>query len=311
MIDRIPRISGRRPIEVLLAFASPTSSRSSCSKPFRMVPLYSRYTQLRSYADSPFTPPTTPISATTSSHSDLRSQFSDAPPTPAPKVRRSLRPYIYATVFLLLGMTAGQYVTYVLAPPALPLPGTKEDEALVGYIHSLANKLPLVESLSTDPNWRSWDAYSAFTAEERPHRITTGPLGGSRGLGGYQRVFYNEETGQFVSVVWIGGGVAGWPGVTHGGLIATLLDESLGRCAIARFPSKTGVTANLELNYRAPTVTNSFYVVRAVPVLEGATERKMWVSGRLETIDGRVCVESKGLFVVPKQLKTRVLEEGF
>jgi acyl-coenzyme A thioesterase PaaI-like protein len=160
-----------------------------------------------------------------------------------------------------------------------------------------------VQSLSSDPAWLSWDAYSIFTPEEKEHRLTTGALGGARGIGGYQRIFYNPETGEFVSVVWIGGSMAGWPGVAHGGLIATLLDECLARCAVARFPAKTGVTANLELKYLAPTVTNGFVVIRATPVLEGSTDRKGLVAGRLETLEGKVCVEAKGLFVVPKRLK--------
>jgi len=111
-----------------------------------------------------------------------------------------------------------------------------------------------------------------------------------------------------VTVVWFGGAIAGWPGVTHGGVIATVMDESLGRCAIRQFPGRSGVTANLELNYLKPVVTNSFYVIRAVPE-QGVTERKCWVQGRLETLEGRVCVESRALFVVPKKYKTRALKE--
>jgi acyl-coenzyme A thioesterase PaaI-like protein len=230
---------------------------------------------------------------------DLRSQLSQqtTPPSPRPRKRR-VRLFFYATIFLMLGLTSGQYVRWVIMPPPHPEPGTKEDAALTAYIHSRAAKLPIVQSLSTDPAWHSWDAYSLFSPEERAHRITTGPLGGSRGIGGYQRIFQNVDSGEFVSVVWIGGSLAGWPGVTHGGLIATILDESLGRCAISTFPEKTGVTANLELNYRAPTVTNDFYVIRAMPVASGSTDRKRWVSGRLETVNGRVCVDAKGLFVV-------------
>jgi acyl-coenzyme A thioesterase PaaI-like protein len=179
------------------------------------------------------------------------------------------------------------------------------------FLHDQASKIPLVQSLTSDPNWQSWDAYSVFTPDERPHRLTTGPLGGTRGLGGYQRIFHNASTGEFISVVYFGGALAGWPGVTHGGLIATILDESLGRCAIRQLGAGTGVTATLELKYLKPSVTNSFYVVRCMPVLEGASERKRWVEGRLETIDGRVCVEGRGLFVVPKGYKTREITGGF
>lgn len=253
-------------------------------------------------------PPTTPPP------SDLRSQFasSELPqqvlPSAQPTPKRSLRPYIYATIFLFLGLTAGQYTRLILAPPPLAPAGTKEDDRMVEYLTAQASKLPIVQSLSTDPAWTSHDAYTSLPVPERSARLTTGPLAGARALGGYQRIFQNAETGETVTVVWFGGAIAGWPGVTHGGVIATVMDESLGRCAIRQFPGKSGVTANLELNYLKPVVTNSFYVIRAVPE-QGVTERKCWVQGRLETLEGRVCVESRALFVVPKKYITRALKE--
>jgi acyl-coenzyme A thioesterase PaaI-like protein len=232
------------------------------------------------------------------------------PPTPAEpperafrKPKRSVRPYIFASFCFLIGITAGQYVKLIIAPPPLPAPGTPEDASLTAYIHKLASKLPIVRSLSSDPAWCSWDAYSTLSPEEKGQRITSGALAGSRGIGGYQRIFHNAETGDFVSVVWIGGATTSWPGVTHGGLIATLMDESLGRCAFSRFSAKTGVTANLEIDYLAPTVTNTFVVIRVAPVLEGSTNRKGFVAGRLETLEGKVCVKAKGLFIVPKKIR--------
>lgn len=207
-------------------------------------------------------------------------------------------------------MLAGQYVSLIVAPPALPPPGTKEDELMVKFLEEKAEKLPIVQSLSSDPNWTSHNAYTSLPEQERTHRLTTGPLGGARAIGGFQRIFINKETGETVSVIWFGGAIAGWPGVTHGGVTATILDETLGRCAVRQFTAQTGVTANLELDYLKPVVTNSFYVIRAIPQA-GHTDKKCWVSGRLETLDGRVCVEAKGLFVVPKGYKTRVIAGDF
>jgi len=181
---------------------------------------------------------------------------------------------------------------------------------MIAEIRKQAEKLPIVQSLSSDPNWVSYNAYSSLSDEERPHRLTTGPLGGARALGGFQRIFYNKESGETVSIVWFGGAIAGWPGVTHGGVTATIMDESLGRCAVKQFPAHTGVTANLELKYLKPLRTNSFYIVRASPEA-GYTERKGWATGRIESLDGVVCVEAKGLFVVPKQYKTRVIAGDF
>ncbi len=146
-------------------------------------------------------------------------------------------------------------------------------------------------------------------------------MSGSSGLA-FQRVFHNAGTGEVVTVVYFGGAVAGFPGVVHGGALATVLDESLGRCAIFRFPTRTGVTANLEMQYRAPTLTSNFYVIRAAPLAsrdddvvgpDGVrkADRKLWVRGTLETEAGKVAVEAKGLFVVPKTYKLQPLLDGF
>lgn len=189
---------------------------------------------------------------------------------------------------------------FIIAPPPLPLPGTHDDKVLVEVLTKRAEALPLVKSLSSDPKWKSSKTYSDLSPEEQPVTMTTGAMGGARGLGGFQHVFYNQESGECISVIWFGGALAGWPGVTHGGAIATVMDERLGLCAINLFPSlQNGVTANLQLDYLRPSVTNQFYVIRAIPQ-EGATEKKIWVTGRLETVDGRVCVEAKALYVVPK-----------
>ena len=203
---------------------------------------------------------------------------------------------------------AGQYIRLVIVPPPLPLPGSKDDTRMVEFIIKTAENLPIVKSLTEDPAWAHNEAYEGFSDEVKPHRLTTGPLGGARALGGFQRVFYNADTEECIIVVFIGGAVAGWPGVTHGGVIATIMDEALGRVAIRQLPEHTGVTANLELNYMKPIVTNSFYVIRSMPQKEGSTDRKQYVSGRLETLDGNVCVEAKGLFVVPKTFKTMTIE---
>ncbi|KAH7037528.1 HotDog domain-containing protein, partial [Microdochium trichocladiopsis] len=114
-------------------------------------------------------------------------------------------------------------------------------------------------------------------------------------------IFHNPATHELVSIVYLGASIAGWPGVVHGGAIATVLDETLGRCAVRMFPARTGVTANLEMDYKAPTRTEGFYVIRDKG--NGKGDRKRWVVGSLERMDGTVCVKAKALFVVPKGVK--------
>ncbi|KAG9244232.1 HotDog domain-containing protein [Calycina marina] len=293
---------------ILLRACQPTSQATRPSQCLRVPELALRYYSTSPIPPTPndhLPPPTKPI--------DLRSQFNSTPepanpyfiPISTPKQNRSLRPYIYAALFTILGLTVGQYMRLVVLPPPLPEPHTKEDILMTEWLSKQAERLPLVQSLDGDPKWEVWPGYHRLTDEERKHILTTGPMGGSRGLGGYRQTWQHNVTGECVSVIWVGGAVAGWPGVAHGGATASLMDETMGHCAIMKFPVRTGVTANLELSYLKPVVTNAFYVLRALPVMDGASERKMWVTGRLETLEGRACVEAKALFVVPKKLDTR------
>ncbi|KAI1881741.1 hypothetical protein JX265_000567 [Neoarthrinium moseri] len=231
------------------------------------------------------------------------------PPSKTPKRRR--RGVVAALVFLFVGTGIGSLFRLSVSPPPLPAPGTREDELLLPSIHDKAAKLPIVQLLSSDPSWESWSAYESRS--ERSPSITSGPMSGSRGLA-YQRIFYKQETGEMTSVIYFGGALSGFPGVVHGGALATVLDETLGRCAIVRFPARTGVTATLDLTYRKPTLTNAFYVIKTRPVVLEADEvvgndgtkksdRKLWVEGNIQTLDGKVCVEAKALFVVPKGVK--------
>lgn len=246
-----------------------------------------------------------------------------------------MRGFYYAALFLLIGTVTGTFARITIAPPPLPAPGSDKDVYLQAKIRERGAALPLVRQLSTDPSWTSWDAYAGIAATADADaatqpggissavrsRITSGPMAGSSGLA-FQRIFHNASTGEVVTVVYFGAALAGWPGVVHGGALATVLDESLGRCAILKFPSRTGVTANLELQYRAPTLTNAFYVIRSTPVVSGDDDvvgrdgvrkgdRKLWVRGTLETEKGRVAVEAKALFVVPKAYKLRPLVQDF
>lgn len=64
----------------------------------------------------------------------------------------------------------------------VPLPGTPQDEQYKKIQMFIYNRLSLVKRLQQDPEWREWEAYSNFSQEERRHRLTSGPLGGARGL---------------------------------------------------------------------------------------------------------------------------------
>lgn len=383
-----PRVSG--------ATARFTGSLSRPHQPRLILPQPSLQQQLsgRAFSTTPPPPATSagplPGSSSTTPGTDTDPTAPASVPHP-PKRRGGPRlSTVLVTVFSLgLGLYGGHQFTVFFVPPAPPPAGSAEDAALQASVRARAASLPLVRRLEADPAWTSWDAYSSLGPSDphRTHRLTTGPLGSASGVGAYQRVFARRDDapidaappdaaatallppgdrrhpptpGEMATVIYFGAATVGWPGVVHGGCVATVLDETLWRCAVRRLSGRAGVTASLRVTYKKPTWAEGFYVVRARPETEeetaeamradarweearkpggGAVEaattvgakavvvddkkkmgtkakengngRKIWIRGSLETLDGKVCVEARGLFVVPKGMKLSEVTEGF
>lgn len=92
----------------------------------------------------------------------------------------------------------------------------------------------------------------------------------------------------------------GAPGLAHGGVLATVMDELLGSCLwLLHLYS---VTAHLEVDYVRPVPVGTTLVLFAEGLkVEG---RKFYARGeaRLASIDGEVCVRAEGLFVKVREL---------
>ena len=113
-------------------------------------------------------------------------------------------------------------------------------------------------------------------------------MGGSRGLG-VHRVFWNTAERRAITVLFFGGALAGWPGVTHGGAIATVLQEGLELVG-------EGDAQMMQVRYLKPTLVRRWYVLRA-ELDEAVEERngvgKVAVKATLETAEeGTVCASA-------------------
>jgi acyl-coenzyme A thioesterase PaaI-like protein len=115
-------------------------------------------------------------------------------------------------------------------------------------------------------------------------------------MGWAPRLEWSVEPPGLVSVFEPSVGDAGRPGFVHGGLAATLLDETMAGLSWAT-DRVHSVTATLSLRYRLP-----------VPLGAGALRMEAWyddrrprrvrkVHGRLLLPDGTAAVEATGLFV--------------
>jgi acyl-coenzyme A thioesterase PaaI-like protein len=85
----------------------------------------------------------------------------------------------------------------------------------------------------------------------------------------------------------------GFPGVLHGGIIATLLDETLGRTGALR--RQWLITGKLDIRYRRPAP-----IVERLRVWgQIAQERRGAIDavGAVELADGTVVAEARGLFL--------------
>jgi 3'-phosphoadenosine 5'-phosphosulfate synthase len=170
---------------------------------------------------------------------------------------------------------------------------------------------PLAVSLRNDPSWRESRPSLKIPAAIRQHNLTSGTLAGP-GMIVVPPYYFNKKDGsEMVQIMYVGTDVSGHPGIVHGGFIATMLDEGLARCCFPAMQNKVGVTANLQINYRKPTMAGQFLVLRAKTTkVEG---RKAWAEGWIESLEVAEgeekvkLVEAEALFVEPKHAKVRAM----
>lgn len=168
----------------------------------------------------------------------------------------------------------------------------------------------LAQSLRSRPEFVESRPHMKVPETLRDRNLTAGTLAGRDRIVVPPYVWSEQSGKELISISYLGGALSGHPGIVHGGLLATLLDEGLARCCFPALPNRIGVTANLNIDYRAPVMADNYVVLRATTTkVEG---RKAWVEGRLETLpegdeEPVVLVEAKALFIEPKFASVRSL----
>ncbi|KAI0040702.1 Thioesterase/thiol ester dehydrase-isomerase [Auriscalpium vulgare] len=233
------------------------------------------------------------------------------PPSPRRRgVRTAVNVSALATAgvstYLLGALYPHTVLTYVsprIAPPP-PDPDHPESKAYVARLEDELHNLPLLlkHRAQTDHDeWYETRPYLKLPEDRRVNNLTAGALRGPGKLALPPLVRARYDESECMILLHVGRGLCGHDGIVHGGLLATLLDESMGRTAILNLPDKIGVTANLNVNYKAPTRADQFIVLR-VRLVEKAG-RKTRVAGAVEDLDGNVLVEATSLFVQPRYSK--------
>ncbi len=100
----------------------------------------------------------------------------------------------------------------------------------------------------------------------------------------------------------------GWDGITHGGIIATILDEVMG-WALASADA-WGFTARMTVEYKRPLPVGA--AVRGEGRLVERRRRLLTTSGRLvDAATGEVYATAEALYVAAPEERRRVLKERY
>ena len=171
---------------------------------------------------------------------------------------------------------------------------------------------PLSLALQADPAWTASRPHLRYPEQHKKHSLTAGTLMSPGCFPVPPIVFCDEK--ELISISYVGTDMCGHVGMIHGGLLATMLDEGLARCAFNSLPNKIGVTANLNINYRKPAPAGSYLVLRAKTTR--AEGRKVWVTGRIEMLEederpGLLLAEAEGLYIEPKYAKVSLATACF
>jgi len=112
---------------------------------------------------------------------------------------------------------------------------------------------------------------------------------------GLRLSFYVNEEHQVESQVVIADHFQGYPGVAHGGIVATILDETLARSVMAEDPNRVMFTGRLTTRYRKPTPIEQ--PLRAVGVVVKDRGRMAECAAYLYDQEGELLAEAEGLMI--------------
>ena len=99
----------------------------------------------------------------------------------------------------------------------------------------------------------------------------------------------------------------GFPGVTHGGIAAAVMDEAMGWAMYAA--GAWAMTARMEIRYRQPLPLGEEVKVTAQVVRDRG--RRLEAKARIESLSGEVLTEATGLFLRMPDETSRQFNKSF
>lgn len=113
---------------------------------------------------------------------------------------------------------------------------------------------------------------------------------------GLKSMFYELEDGQLMAIFMPAEQHQGYPGRLHGGIAATILDETIGRAIMLNHSENIwGVTVDFSMKLRKPVPIEGEVRVLARIVAEG--NRSFQGEGKIFLPDGQVAVTGRGKYL--------------
>ena len=112
---------------------------------------------------------------------------------------------------------------------------------------------------------------------------------------GLKARFFVLDTGELVGVFDPREEHQGYPGRVHGGVVATILDETIGRAVNVAETETWGVTVEFTMRFRKPVPLD--HEVRAVGRITLDSRRIVEGTGEIVLADGSVAAEAHGKYL--------------
>ena len=113
---------------------------------------------------------------------------------------------------------------------------------------------------------------------------------------GLQGRFYELESGELLAIFQPKPEHQGYPGRLHGGLAATILDETIGRAIMLRHAGDIwGVTIDFSIRFRKPVPLDG--EVRVLARITNEGKRKFTGTGEIVLADGSSAVHAEGQYL--------------
>jgi len=118
------------------------------------------------------------------------------------------------------------------------------------------------------------------------------------------RLVFEAGGGGYTTQIRLGADYESFPGVVHGGVVASILDEILAQ-AVYRSGRISAFTADLRVRYAQPMRTDTGYT--AFAEVTRRDETSVRASGRIESADGELVAVADGTFFL---LTDEVLDQA-